>query len=175
MKLLLLVPLLVLNLYAEHYDEPADTYMNLGYKMGLVSESHSEHLDMYVDIQHRFFNGLFAVGRYGTSRKTQDTFDQQCREPYGFTNVCPPSHVVDNSVTTSYVEYGISFHLLENSSGYGEIEVVNRNGIDNGYFDGITTTLGYGHYISQDFGVGIRSGISTATGWNLAGSFFVKF
>ncbi len=94
-----LLPLLLSSLLlANEYPEPADTYINLGYKIGLVSENHSEHLDAYIDVQYRFMNALFAVGRYGTATKTQDTYNQQCLAPYDYTNVCPPSHVVDNSI-----------------------------------------------------------------------------
>lgn len=64
---------------------------------------------------------------------------------------------------------------MENSSGYGEIEIVNRTGIDDNYFDGITTTIGYGYYLTPNHGVSIRSGISLATGWNVSGTFFIKF
>jgi len=173
----LIILLMIGILQANEYSEPANTYINYGYKIGLVSESNSEHIDSYLSIAHRLpDSALFIIGRYGWAHKTQDTYNQQCTEPYEFTNVCPPDHVVDNSLDINYIEYGASFHMIENRNGFLELEIVNRSTLGNStYFNGLTTTLGIGFYMTQSYGFTLRSGISLATGWNAAGEFFIKF
>ncbi len=187
MKNLLILGLILSSLNAyesntiNHYNEKANTYIEIQYKQGLISDNHSEHMYLSLGVQQRIGGALFLVGRYGQATKTQDTYNQQCTT--GSTNLCAPSETINNSLDATYIEYGASFHFIENKHGYGEFELTNRTTLSTGdysttsdsYFNGIEATLGFGLNIADNYGISLRSGIHMETGWDISAGVFFKF
>ncbi len=187
MKNLAIIILLLSSLNAyessvnNHFNEPADTFIEIQYKQGLISDTHSEHRYLSLGIQQRIGGALFIVGRYGDATKTQDEYNQECTD--GSTNICAPSQTVNNSLDAQYLEYGASFHFIENQYGYSAFEVTNRTTISTGgssatdddYFDGLEVTLGFGLNLSENYGVSLNSGVHMETGWDVSAGVFLKF
>jgi len=172
--LLLLLPVFIL---ANEYDEPADLYISYRYSQGLISpNTKSEHFGLSIGAEYRLIEdkALFLAMRYGYDEKTEDTY----------TFVGTPLEFERNGLRTTYLETGASLHVIENSWGYGSIEVLYRHTLtdDSGtsitrgdYFDGIITNAVINKYFTPSWGIGVYSGLDTQVGWRAGFQITTKF
>ena len=101
--------------------------------MGADSESGSTS---YVSIGVKLLDKLLVVGKHGIAYKDQDTFNQECKPPYDFTNVCGAPYVIDNSFKSNFYEGGIDLLIVDEERYQVDFEVTYmKTNIDKEFFN----------------------------------------